>query len=39
VALPGAPPIDARWRADFLSHAATLVASLDPPMSELLVSR
>ncbi len=39
VALPGAPPIDARWRADFLSHATTLVASLDPPMSELLVSR
>jgi|HubBroStandDraft_4_1064222.scaffolds.fasta_scaffold14542_2 murein DD-endopeptidase MepM/ murein hydrolase activator NlpD len=39
VTLPGAPPIDARWRADFLSHAAALVASLDPPMSELLVSR
>ena len=24
VSLPGAPPIDARWRADFLSHAAAL---------------
>ena len=39
VVLPGAEPIDARWRDDFLSHAAALVASLDPPMSELLVSR
>jgi murein DD-endopeptidase MepM/ murein hydrolase activator NlpD len=39
VSLPEAAPIDAHWRADFLAHAAPLLASLEPPMSEMLVSR
>jgi murein DD-endopeptidase MepM/ murein hydrolase activator NlpD len=39
VALPGAAPIDARWRADFLTRTAPLLVSLDPPLSPILVSR
>jgi murein DD-endopeptidase MepM/ murein hydrolase activator NlpD len=39
VALPGAAPIDARWRADFLDHSAPLLASLDPTPGPMLVSR
>jgi len=39
VALPGAAPIDPRWRADFLARAAPLLASLDVPAGPMLVSR
>jgi len=39
VTLPEAAPIDAQWRPDFLAHSAPLLASLEPPMSEMLVSR
>jgi murein DD-endopeptidase MepM/ murein hydrolase activator NlpD len=39
VVLPGAAPIDARWRADFLEHAAPLLTSLDPPLGAYIVSR
>ena len=39
VDLPGAAPIDARWRDDFRSHAAPLLATLDPPLGPMLVSR
>jgi murein DD-endopeptidase MepM/ murein hydrolase activator NlpD len=39
VDLPGAAPIDARWRDDFNSHAAPLLATLDPPLGPILVSR
>ena len=39
VVLPGAAPIDARWRPDFLTHSAPLLASLDPPPGPMLVSR
>jgi murein DD-endopeptidase MepM/ murein hydrolase activator NlpD len=40
VVLPGAAPIDARWRADFLDHSGPLLASLDaPPPGPMLVSR
>jgi murein DD-endopeptidase MepM/ murein hydrolase activator NlpD len=39
VALPGAAPIDARWRADFLEHASPLLTSLDLPLGAYLVSR
>jgi murein DD-endopeptidase MepM/ murein hydrolase activator NlpD len=39
VVLPGAAPIDARWRADFLTRTAPLLARLDPPLSPILVSR
>src|SRR3984893_2880895 len=39
VVLPGAAPIDARWRADFLDHSAPLLASLDAPSGPMLVSR
>lgn len=38
VDLPGAEPIDARWRADFLAHSASLLAALDP-QGPMLVSR
>jgi len=37
--LPGAPPLDARWRADFLARSAPLLASLDAPRGPMLVSR
>jgi len=39
VTLPEAAPIDVHWRADFLAHSAPLLVSLEPPMSEMLVSR
>jgi len=39
VALPAAAPIDARWRADFLSHSAPLLATLDGAAGPMLVSR
>jgi murein DD-endopeptidase MepM/ murein hydrolase activator NlpD len=39
VALPAAAPIDARWRADFLTHSAPLLARLDLSAGPLLVSR
>ena len=39
VVLPGAPPLDARWRADFLARSAPLLASLDAPRGTMLVSR
>jgi murein DD-endopeptidase MepM/ murein hydrolase activator NlpD len=39
VALPGAAPIDARWREDFLTHSAPLLASLEVPAGAMLVSR
>jgi murein DD-endopeptidase MepM/ murein hydrolase activator NlpD len=40
VVLPGAAPIDARWRADFLAHSAPLLSGLDtPPSGPMLVSR
>jgi len=39
VLLPGAAPIDARWRPDFLAHSVTLLASLDPAPGPMLVSR
>jgi murein DD-endopeptidase MepM/ murein hydrolase activator NlpD len=39
VSLPGAEPIDPRWREDFQAHAGTLLAQLDPPLGPMLVSR
>jgi murein DD-endopeptidase MepM/ murein hydrolase activator NlpD len=39
VVLPGAEPIDARWRDDFLAHSAPLLASLEVPLGPQLVSR
>src|SRR6266436_1642391 len=39
VVLPGAPPLDAGWRADFLARSAPLLASLDAPRGTMLVSR
>lgn len=40
VVLPGAAPIDASWRPDFLAHSAPLLAGLDTPASgAMLVSR
>src|SRR6266850_289748 len=39
VVLPGAPPLDARWRADFLARSEPLLASLDAPRGAMLVSR
>ena len=39
VALPGAAPIDARWREDFLTRSAPLLASLEVPAGPMLVSR
>jgi len=39
VVLPGAPPLDARWRADFLARSAPLLASLDATRGTMLVSR
>jgi murein DD-endopeptidase MepM/ murein hydrolase activator NlpD len=39
VQLPGAAPIDARYRADFLTHSAPLLATLAPPLGPYLVSR
>jgi murein DD-endopeptidase MepM/ murein hydrolase activator NlpD len=39
VALPGAEPMDPRWHDDFVSRAAPLLSSLDPPLGSYLVSR
>jgi murein DD-endopeptidase MepM/ murein hydrolase activator NlpD len=40
VVLPGAAPIDASWRDDFLAHSAPLLATLDTPAAgPMLVSR
>jgi murein DD-endopeptidase MepM/ murein hydrolase activator NlpD len=39
VALPGAAPIDSRWREDFLARSAPLLATLDAPQGAMLVSR
>ena len=39
VVLPGAPPLDAGWRADFLARSAPLLASLEAPRGPMLVSR
>ena len=39
VALPGAAPIDERWRADFLARSAPLLATLDVSQGAMLVSR
>src|SRR5205807_6874202 len=39
VMLPGAGPIDARWREDFLARSAPRLASLDYPPGPMLVSR
>ena len=39
VALPGAAPIDARWRTDFLVRSAPLLATLDILQGPMLVSR
>jgi murein DD-endopeptidase MepM/ murein hydrolase activator NlpD len=39
VALPGADPIEARWRDDFLAKSAPLLASLEPVSGPALVSR
>ena len=39
VVLPGADPIEARWRDDFLAKTAPLLASLEPAAGAVLVSR
>jgi murein DD-endopeptidase MepM/ murein hydrolase activator NlpD len=39
VVLPGADPIEARWRDDFLAKSAPLLASLEPVTGPVLVSR
>src|ERR1700722_9587679 len=39
VVLPGADPIEARWRDDFLAKSAPLLASLEPASRPVLVSR
>jgi murein DD-endopeptidase MepM/ murein hydrolase activator NlpD len=39
VALPGASPIEARWREDFLAKSAPLLLSLEPVAGPLLVAR
>ncbi|GAC1451755.1 MAG: peptidoglycan DD-metalloendopeptidase family protein [Steroidobacteraceae bacterium] len=39
VVLPGAEPIDSRWRADFLARSAPLLAALEVPAGPQLVSR
>ena len=39
VVLPGADPIEARWRDDFLAKTAPLLASLAPASGPMLVSR
>lgn len=39
VSLPGANPIDARWREDFLAKSAPLLATLAPASGPMLVSR
>jgi murein DD-endopeptidase MepM/ murein hydrolase activator NlpD len=39
VVLPGAEPIDARWRADFLARSAPLLGTLDLLQGPMVVSR
>jgi murein DD-endopeptidase MepM/ murein hydrolase activator NlpD len=39
VILPGAEPIDARWREDFVTRSAPFLASLEVPAGPQLVSR
>jgi len=39
VTLPGAAPIDARWRADFLARSAPVLATLEILQGPMLVSR
>jgi murein DD-endopeptidase MepM/ murein hydrolase activator NlpD len=39
VVLPGAEPIDANWRADFLARSAPLLATLDLIQGPMVVSR
>ncbi len=39
VTLPGAEPIDARWREDFVTRSAPFLASLEVPAGPQLVSR
>src|SRR5580765_7211229 len=39
VSLPGANPIEARWRDDFLAKSAPLLATLAPASGPMLVSR
>ena len=39
VVLPGADPIEARWRDDFLAKSGPLLASLEPATGPVLVSR
>jgi len=39
VVLPGANPIEARWRDDFLAKTAPLLATLEPVQGPMLVSR
>ena len=39
VVLPGADPIEARWREDFLAKSAPLLATLEPASGPMLVSR
>jgi murein DD-endopeptidase MepM/ murein hydrolase activator NlpD len=39
VALPGANPIEARWRQDFLDKSAPLLLSLEPTPGAMLVAR
>jgi murein DD-endopeptidase MepM/ murein hydrolase activator NlpD len=39
VSLPGANPIEARWREDFLAKSAPLLATLEPTSGPMLVAR
>jgi murein DD-endopeptidase MepM/ murein hydrolase activator NlpD len=39
ITLPGANPIEARWREDFLVRTAALLASIEAPAGPMLVSR
>jgi murein DD-endopeptidase MepM/ murein hydrolase activator NlpD len=39
VPLPDAEPIDARWRGDFLTRSAPLLATLEAPVGATLVAR
>jgi len=39
VSLPGADPIEARWREDFLAKSAPLLLSLEPLAGPMLVAR
>jgi len=39
VILPGADPIEARWREDFLAKSAPLLVTLEPTTGPMLVAR